>query len=179
MEDKMVCPCGLTCCDCLFFKSEIYEAARKFKEILEKYQFDKFLKILSNNSASEAMRKHLDLDEVEMWNKVGKHFEVFKNMPEFIKTLEGIISLQCKSTCKEASGCSLAGETHKCVALKCVQEKGFSGCWECEDTKECEKLSFLKQSYGYVIEENLEIVKNNGSNAVESRTNKYYSWQRI
>jgi hypothetical protein len=27
MEKNLVCPCGLTCCDCLFYKSEIYDAA--------------------------------------------------------------------------------------------------------------------------------------------------------
>lgn len=179
MEDKMVCPCGLTCCDCLFYNSEIYGEAQHFKDVLEKYQFDRFLKILSNNAASKAMRKHLELNETEMWNKVGKHFETFKNMPEFMKILESIVDLQCKCTCKEASGCSIAGETHKCSALKCIEEKGYDGCWECAEYKRCDKLSFLKQSYGYVIEENLEIVGKKGTEAVKSRGNRYYSWQRI
>jgi len=178
MDNNMVCPCGLTCCDCLFYKSEIYEAAQNFKNTLKKFHFDKFLSILSNNSAKEAMRKHLELDEGQMSEKVGKHFEKFKNIPEFMETLDSIITLQCKNTCKESFGCSLAGETHKCGALKCIEAKGYDGCWECNEYKKCEKLNFLKQSYGSVIEENLEIVKEKGVEGVKSRGDKYYAWQR-
>ena len=31
MEKKFVCPGGLACCDCLFYKPEIYDTAKKLK----------------------------------------------------------------------------------------------------------------------------------------------------
>lgn len=43
MESKYIAPCGMTCCDCAFYKADIYEAARNFKEVIEKHQYDKFL----------------------------------------------------------------------------------------------------------------------------------------
>lgn len=92
--------------------------------------------------------------------------------------LDGIAKLQCKNTCKVAGGNSLAGNTHECLALKCIKEKGFEGCWQCQKFKECDKLTFLKNSYGYVIEENFSIIKEKGLSEVMPPENKYYTWQR-
>jgi hypothetical protein len=178
MDKKMVCPCGLTCCDCMFYKSEIYEAASRFKDTIKKYEFDKFLSILSNRKGWETMRKHLQLEESQMWDRFGKHFDAFKDIIKFMSTLDSIIGLQCKNTCQEASGCSFTGETHKCGALECIIEKEYKGCWECSEYRGCDKLSFLRNSYGKVIEENLNLIKEKGIDAVESRGNEYYAWQR-
>jgi len=133
---------------------------------------------MSNEIVLPAMGKHLELDESQMKDKVGKHFEKFKDITGFMEILDSIISLQCKSTCIEACGCSIAGQTHQCSALKCIKSKGYVGCWECNEYKNCEKLSFLKHSYGSVIEENLTTVKESGTEAVKSRGDKYYMWQR-
>lgn len=178
MDKKLVCPCGLTCCDCLFYKSEIYEAAYTLKELLTKHKMDKFLSMCSNNKNSEALAKHLDLNEDEIWKGVGKHFDVFKQMPVFMEVLDGIIKLQCKTTCQEVGGCSVGGNTHECRAIKCLKGKGYEGCWQCSEFEKCDNLTFLKNSYGYVIEDNLKIIKEKGFDAVKSRGNKYYAWQR-
>lgn len=47
MDKKLVCPCGLTCCDCLFYKTEIYETAKKLRKLIIEHELDKFLNILS------------------------------------------------------------------------------------------------------------------------------------
>jgi len=55
MDRKLVCPCGLTCCDCLFYKSEIYESAIKLKEVIKDSQLDIFLRLISEKESWEAI----------------------------------------------------------------------------------------------------------------------------
>lgn len=178
MDKKLVCPCGLTCCDCLFYKSEIFETAQKLKELIKKYDFDKFLILLSKNNSWDVLGKHFLLDENQAWNKMGKYFDTFKQMPEFLNILDSIIKLQCKTTCQEIGGCSIGGNTHECDALRCIKSKGYDGCWQCGEFENCDKLKLLKINYGYVIEDNLKTIKEKGIKAVKSRGNKYYAWQR-
>lgn len=178
MDKKLVCPCGLICCDCLFYKSEIYETAHKLKELIKERELDKFLTICSNRKSWEAMGEHLDLSEDQNYSRIGKLFDVFKQMPVFMNVLDSIIKLQCKTTCQEIGGCSVGGNTHECRALKCMKSKEYDGCWQCIEFENCDKLKFLKNSYGYVIEDNLKTIKEKGIEAVKSRGNKYYTWQR-
>lgn len=178
MEEIFVCPCGLTCCDCLFYKREVFETAQKFKETIKKYDFDKFLMILSQSNSWKFLGEHFHLSEKSAWDKFGKYFDSFKQIPEFLNILDNIIEIQCKTTCNEAGGCSFGGSTNECNTLKCIKSKGFDGCWQCGEFEFCDKLQLLKRNYGHVIEENLKTVKNKGINAVESHGDKYYAWQR-
>ncbi len=178
MDEKFVCPCGLTCCDCLFYASEIYETAQKLKELIVKYDFDKFLILLNRGNSRNELGEHFELSENLSWEKIGQYFETFKHIPEFMKVLDSIIKIQCKATCQEAGGCSFGGITNECEALKCIKIKNYKGCWQCEGYKNCEKLALLKRNYGSVIDDNLKIVKEQGVSAVESRGNQYYVWQR-
>ncbi|MDT8902941.1 DUF3795 domain-containing protein [Anaeroselena agilis] len=178
MDRKLVCPCGLTCCDCLFYKPEIYEAAFNLRELIKKHGLDTFLSICSNKNVWKVMGAHLDVDESQVGDEIGRHFDAFEQMPAFMSVLDGIIKLQCKSTCQEAGGCSFGGNKHECGALKCIRAKGYDGCWQCSESEQCEKLTFLKSSYGFVIEENLTTIRERGAAAVEPRGNQYYGWQR-
>jgi len=178
MDEKLVCPCGLTCCDCLFYKKEIYETAHKLKELIQEYQLDKFLTMCSNKDTWAVMGEHLDLDGNLIEEKLGKKFNAFEEIPAFMNVLDGIIKIQCKTTCQEANGCSTGGETKQCKALKCLKSRKYNGCWQCNEFENCDKLKFLKKSYGYVIEDNLKTIKENGVSAVKSRGNQYYKWQR-
>lgn len=178
MERRLICPCGLTCCDCLFYKTEIYDAAKRLRDLIKKDEFDYFLNVLSNKRVGEALGKHFMLSENESWDKLGKCLDIFKQMPEFMNVLNGIIELQCTDTCQDVGGCSMAGNTKECIALKCVKSRGFEGCWKCEELENCDKLNLLKTNYGYVIEDNLRIIKEKGIDAVQSRGNQYYAWQR-
>jgi len=174
MDSKLVCPCGLTCCDCLFYKSQIYEIAGKLKELIKASQLDTFLNLIIENKGWNGIAKHLGQDGSE----IGQYFESFKKMPDFLNVLDGIIKLQCKTTCQESGGCSLGGITHECEALKCIRSKRYDGCWDCAEVGSCDKLTFLKRNYGETIEGNLRIIKDEGIEAVKSRGNKYYAWQR-
>ncbi len=174
MDKTFVCPCGLTCCDCLFYKSEIYATASKLKALIKESQLDIFLGLIRKNEAWNAMAEHLDEDADQM----AQHFKSFRKMSDFLEVLDALIKIQCQSTCQEAGGCSMGGVTRECLALKCLKSKGYNGCWDCSEIKSCNKLKFLKRGYGETIEGNLGIVKDKGTDAVTSRGNKYYSWQR-
>lgn len=174
MEEKYICPCGLNCFDCLFYRSEIYETAVKLKKLLKDSQLDVFLTILNKNAVNKAIANHLGEDE----NNFNKYFEPFNKMPDFFNVLDGIINIQCKKTCQGSGGCSMCGTTKECITIKCVKQKGYSGCWECNDYKNCDKLIFQKSSYGEMIENNFEIIKEKGVEAIKSRRDDYYQWQR-
>jgi hypothetical protein len=174
MDRKFICPCGLTCCDCLFYKSEIYETARKLKELIQASQLDTFLNLIVENKGWKNIAKFLGQEGTEF----AQYFDSFDKMPDFLNVLDGIIKLQCKTTCQESGGCSLGGVTHGCEALKCIKSKKYEGCWDCMKVGSCEKLTFLKRNYGETIEGNLRIIKDEGFDAVKSRGNKYYAWQR-
>ncbi|WP_018248777.1 hypothetical protein [Orenia marismortui] len=92
MDRKLICPCELICCDRLFYKEEIYEAAKKFKEVVQKHEFDISLNFLSDKNAWLALGKHLELDEEQTWNKIGRHFDSFKNVSGFMDILDSIIN---------------------------------------------------------------------------------------
>jgi hypothetical protein len=178
MDEKLVCPCGLTCCDCLFYQDEVYATANKLKELIEKHQLDKFLSLCSNEKTWQAMGEHLALDESDSVENFGNKFGIFKDIPTFMNVLDGIIKIQCKTTCREAGGCSAGGDTKQCLALQCLKSKNYTGCWQCSELENCDKLTFLKKSYGSVIEENLKTIKEKGAEAVKSHGNKYYVWQK-
>jgi hypothetical protein len=174
MDKTFVCPCGLTCCDCLFYKAEIYAAASKLRTLIKESQLDIFLGLISKPESWNAMAQHLGEDG----NELGQYFKPFRKMSDFLEVLDSLIKIQCKSTCQEAGGCSMGGVTRECLALKCIKSKGYDGCWDCSETKGCEKLKFLKRGYEETIEGNLGVIKEKGLNAVISRGNKYYAWQR-
>ncbi len=174
MDKTFVSPCGLTCCDCLFHKKEIYETASKLKALIKESQLDIFLGLISKNETWKAIAEHKCDDASEM----GELFKPFQKMPEFLDVLDGIVKIQCKRTCQEERGCSIGGVTRECLVLKCIKSKGYDGCWNCSEIKNCDKLIFLKRAYGETIEGNLAIIKEKGVDAVASRGNRYYAWQR-
>jgi hypothetical protein len=178
MDEKLVCPCGLTCCDCLFYKSEIYEAAQKLRDLIKINDLDVFFNNFSNRKNWELIAIEMHLSDDQAWEKVGQYFDRFKEMTTFMNILDGIINVQCKATCQEKGGCSAGGSTHQCNTVRCVKSKGYNGCWQCDEFENCDKLKFLKNRYGFIIEENLRTAKEKGVEAVKSHGNRYYAWQR-
>lgn len=178
MERKLICPCGLTCCDCMYYQKEVFETAETLRTLIRNHKLDTFLTICSRDAVWTRMGDHLGLALQDIHDRIGRHLAVFKHMPEFMAVLDGLIELQCKSTCQEAGGCSLGGDLHRCRALQCLEDRGYEGCWQCNGFESCEKLAFLKEGYGYVIEENLRIMRDQGPEAIQPRGDNYYEWQR-
>ncbi len=168
MEEKYIAPCGMTCCDCSFYKTDIYQTAKAFKETIEKHEFDKFLQHFSKTNLT--------------------FFHDFKSIPEFMSLLNKIISMQCESVCSEAGGCSIphvdevmggiVKEFHKCDVLICIENKGYEGCWDCNDLETCEKKKFFSFTYGDVPVKNCILIRHYGKEAVKPSNNKYYIWQQ-
>jgi len=174
MEKKYVCACGLTCCDCLFYRPDFFEAARKMKEIINEFRIDIFFKLLNRRETNERIAEHLNQDKEVFLKK----FASFEKMEQFVEVLNAIVEIQCKQTCFENKGCSIGGIKHRCKTIECVNEKGLNGCWECGENERCEKLSFQKMSYGKSVIENLEILRTKGLGCIKSRGNQYYEFQR-
>ena len=174
MEDKYVCPCGLTCCDCLFYNKEFFDSAKKMKRLIDQYRFDVFFGTLSKSEASAHIAAHLNRDGTQF----AAMFRVFEHMPDFLNVLEGIIAIQCEQTCRERNGCSIGGATHQCAAIACVNSRGLEGCWKCPEYMTCDKLAFQKRSYGKTVTENLTQLEREGATSLQSRGNQYYEWQR-
>ncbi len=174
MDEKYICPCGLVCSDCLFYKEGIYEFAVKLRDSIKDSQLDIFLELTVNNENCDRIADHLNAEK----EKFKKNFEPFNKFADFLAVLDGLINLQCKSTCRESGGCGVGGQNHSCDALKCVQEKDYKGCWECSENEDCNHLYFVKKAYGETINENFKIMKKFGSERIVSRGNKYYAWQR-
>ena len=174
MEEKYVCPCGLTCCDCLFYNKEFFDAAKTMKRLIDKHRFDIFFGMMSKSEASAHIAAHLNRDGTQL----AAMFRVFEHMPEFVKVLEGLMAVQCQQTCREKNGCSIGGATHQCEAIACVNSKGIEGCWKCAEYRTCAKLTFQRRSYGKTVAENLAQLERKGTDSLRSRGNQYYEWQR-
>lgn len=174
MQQKNICGCGLNCNDCMFHKKEIYEAASKLKEIIDKSQINIFLSIMSKTEVNSSVARHLNEDP----KIFDDYFKMFGKFPDFLEVLDGLINIQCKTTCQEAGGCSMCGSTKKCDTIKCITEKKLNGCWECQENETCSKLSFQRISYGKTIDENFKIINEQGIESVPSRDGDYYEWQR-
>ena len=147
MDKRYICPCGLICSDCLFYKPEIYETAKKLKDEIKSSKLDVFLELAARNESWETIAKHLGKEEKE----VKKCFTSLKKLPDFMEVLEALIKLQCGATCRETGGCCISGTFHKCETVKCVQEKGYEGCWDCPEAPKCKKLDFVRSAYGETI----------------------------
>ena len=174
MESKYVSTCGLTCCDCLFYKKEFFQAAKTMKKLIAEYRFDLFFNALSKRENSAEIATQLGLDGSQLEGI----FRAFERMPDFVKVLDGFIAIECEHTCREKNGCSIGGTPHQCTALKCVNSKGLEGCWKCAGYRTCNKLAFQKMKYGRTVVENLSQLEREGTSALKSRGNQYYEWQR-
>jgi hypothetical protein len=57
--------------------------------------------------------------------KLGKYFEAFKKLPNFLLVLDGFIQWQCKKVAV-IRRMLYGGPTHKCDAVICVLFKGYN-----------------------------------------------------
>jgi len=174
MDKKYICPCGLVCTDCLFYKPEIYESAQQLINTIKESQLDVFLTSISESESWKVIADHLNGEQPDF----EKHFAAFANFKQFMSTLEGLTQLQCKSPCRDTGGCSVGGKLHKCEAVKCVESKGYDGCWDCSESNQCEKLLFVKKVYGNTISETFSTMRSEGSEGITPYGNNYYAWQR-
>ena len=79
-----------------------------------------------------------------------------KNYPECYQALGGMVRIRCKKACRDGGGNPF------CKIRLCAREKGYAGCWECETTGSCKKLSFLAKYHDDAYLKNLGMIKKGG-----------------
>jgi len=86
--------------------------------------------------------------------------------------LKAISELNCKTPCRlGGDGCE-----GSCEIIKCIKEKAFEGCWECDSFEKCEKLDFLKPFHGNAPAHNLRKIKEIGIDNWAKHRDKCYPW---
>ena len=142
---KSVAYCGLCCENCLMRKGEIADLARDLRKKIRQAKFNRVSKGLS------------------------KFFKDFKNYETCYKVLGAMVRLRCRKICKDGGGPPF------CKIRKCCQEKGFEGCWQCEEFEICKKLDFLKPVHEDAHIKNLKQIKKLGIEECLSKDR--FNWQ--
>ena len=86
----------------------------------------------------------------------GIPFKEFQHYRECYEVLGAMVRLRCKNACRDGGGNPF------CPIRKCCQEKGFEGCWLCDDFETCKKLDSLKPVHGDALMKNLAKIKKSG-----------------
>ncbi len=135
--EKLIAYCGLYCGDCRGYKGTIANLARDLNRELRRERFEGLAAALS---------------------KV-PFFKALEHYPQCCEVLETLPKLRCKRTCR-----GNGGPPH-CAIRMCNREKGFDGCWGCDEFKTCLKLDFLKSGHGDAPIRNLAKIKRSGTQA--------------
>jgi len=135
--EKLITYCGLYCGDCSGYKGTIANLARDLRRELKRERFGEFAALLA---------------EVPF-------FKAFEHYPQCCAVLETLPKLRCKKTCRGGGG------PPQCAIRACNREKGFDGCWQCDEFKTCSKLDFLKAGHGDACMKNLAKIKRSGTKA--------------
>ena len=154
-EIELTAYCGLYCGDCIRYQSRAADLARELITELRDTQFGKYAGIKSSSAKQPNAVKQ------------------FKHYKECCEVLEAITALQCNTPCRVGGGCP----TFSCEILKCCQEKGFQGCWQCEEFEGCDKLGSLISIHGDSPQRNLKKIKELGLDRWAEYRRKPYIWQ--
>ncbi len=128
----LIAYCGLYCGDCHSYKGEIADLARDLRKSLRGAKFDRVSEGLSD------------------------HFKQFKEYDVCYEVLGAMVKLRCKKGCREGGG------NPWCKVRGCCQRKNISGCWECEEFDDCQKLTFLETIHKDAHLKNLRKLKRVG-----------------
>ena len=141
--------CGLYCGDCIRYQSRAADLAGELLRELQKTEFEKYAVVKSRSTKDLA------------------HYD------ETLKALEAIVKLQCNAPCRVGGGCP----TFSCGILECCRERGFEGCWECDEFEDCPKFDFLKPYHGDGPLQNLRKIRELGWDRWIEHREKFFTWQ--
>ena len=97
----------------------------------------------------------------------------FEHYGECCQILETIVGLQCNSPCRVGEDCS----TFSCGILACCREKGFDGCWQCDEFEKYQRFDSLKAIHVNSPQQNMETIKKFGFDKWLEHRHKCYIWQ--
>jgi len=133
-DTNLIAFCGLYCGDCHGYTGKIPDLARDLRKELREIHYDKFASFISTYS-------------------FGKDF---KDYDESYKVLGAMVKFRCRKGCRNGGGSPF------CKIRKCVQKKGYFGCWECSVFETCKELQFLESVHGDAHIKNLRRIKKSG-----------------
>jgi len=124
------------------------------------------------SKASDLARKLL----CELHNTEFEKYATVKKVEHYgecCEVLEAIVALQCNSPCRIGGGCV----PPPCDVLTCCREKGFDGCWQCDEFEKCGKFESFRALYGDSPRQNLRTIRNFGLEKWVGHRHKCYTWQ--
>jgi hypothetical protein len=127
---NLIAYCGLYCKDCIRYRSAFIDTAKELINLLAECKFDRYASIKS------------------------KHVTSFQEFDHFLNILRDIVKLGCDTPCREGDGC----QTFDCEILRCCRDKGYEGCWQCEEINTCEKFGFLEDFHGDYPKRNCRLI---------------------
>jgi len=133
-KSEMIAPCGLYCGECPSYTGIIPDLARDLRKALRTYRYDRISAALSELP----------------------FFKEFEDYDKAYVVMGALVRMRC------SKGCRAGGGNPFCDMKKCTARKGFSGCWECNETKECKKLDELNSTHGEAHRKNLRAIKRKG-----------------
>lgn len=146
-EKRLTSYCGLYCLDCIPSKQCLFESLHKFEQELGRLEFEEYAQIKAEKIPE------------------------FKKYSDFLEVLSAIKSLECTTPCRENGGYA------DCKIRVCAIGKGYEGCWECSEFKDCKLLFPIKKVHP-LLNHNLEIIKNQGIDNWTAKRGKHYSWSK-
>jgi hypothetical protein len=132
-KTKMIGYCGLYCHDCPSYTQTVANLARELRKNLRQDKFDQYADIMARMP----------------------NLKAFENYKQGMELLEAMATIRCQ-------GCKAGGWDGKCQIRKCVKEKAFPGCWQCEIFESCEKLKALGEGGDITYLKNLRKIKRVG-----------------
>jgi hypothetical protein len=147
-ESELTGYCGLYCGDCIRYRSKASDLARDLLQELERTRFAEYAKV-----------KRSQVPELGFYEPMAR-------------ALAAVSQLKCETPCRlGGDGCG-----GSCLIIKCVKDKSFEGCWECDAYGTCEQLGFLKPFHGDTPLNNLRKIRALGLEAWTRHRGKFYPW---
>lgn len=142
--------CGLWCGDCVPYQHELFEEARKFRSLLEKYHYREYAATKPDKAP------------------------IYANYAVFEDILDYIIREECTVQCFEGP-CSEVNCSPDCAIKQCASEKGLAGCWEC-DYRACPQISSMLFRHPDVYH-SLDMLKKHGIEGWSDYRGAHHPWQ--
>lgn len=142
--------CGLYCSDCIPGDRRIYDAIERTLAIFDEVGMERY--------AAFSTRKS----------------QVFEQYPQAVAVLREILRLKCSGSCRQGPVSEL-GCRPDCPIRVCVQEKGYDGCWECGEHRDCANLDGLK-GFHPSLHETLDTIAAEGIDAWVTKRRPHYPW---
>ena len=142
--------CGLYCADCIPGDTRIYESVEQTLALFDEVGMDQY--------AVHSARKNPLLEQY----------------PQAIAVMNAVLKLRCGGSCRQGLVSGL-GCAQDCPIRICVLDKGYDGCWECAEHRECAKLDRLK-GFHPSLHETLDTIGAHGIEAWVHGRGPHYPW---